>query len=243
MRSKLAGCYSDHQFALAREIMPHMYRAVKTYNMLGTIGALHRASLDALDHLPLAAIIVDRKATVLYSNTRADVIIKRSDGLTINAESRLETMSQIQTNELDKMIGNSSTISRLSQSEAGNTTKISRIGTEVCYEVQVSPLVAEDYIGLTNPPRALILISDPLDMATLPQQSLVDLYGLTPTEAKITSLIVKGTSVQNIAVELSISVYTVRQHLKGVFRKTATASQSDLVRLVLSGTTPFGRKV
>ena len=53
------------------------------------------------------------------------------------------------------------------------------------------------------------------------------------------SALVRGDDVQAIARRLAIRPETVRVHLKAITRKTGTASQADLVRLVLSSPAPI----
>jgi DNA-binding CsgD family transcriptional regulator len=68
-----------------------------------------------------------------------------------------------------------------------------------------------------------------------PKSSLLaKLFGLTPAEAKLASLMAEGISVEKAAEALEISRETARNQLKAVFAKTATHRQSELVAL-LSG--------
>jgi DNA-binding CsgD family transcriptional regulator len=61
---------------------------------------------------------------------------------------------------------------------------------------------------------------------------LVKLFGLTPAEAKLASLMAEGISVEQAAEALEISRETARNHLKAVFAKTATHRQGELVALL-----------
>jgi len=63
---------------------------------------------------------------------------------------------------------------------------------------------------------------------------LTALFDLTPSEARLTSLISAGSSVNKAAVEMGISLSTARTYLARVFEKTSTNQQSQLVALVKS---------
>src|SRR5262245_29095508 len=63
---------------------------------------------------------------------------------------------------------------------------------------------------------------------------LAKLFGLTPAEAKLASLMTEGISVEQAAEALEISRETARNQLKAVFAKTSTHRQGELVAL-LSG--------
>ena len=60
-----------------------------------------------------------------------------------------------------------------------------------------------------------------------------ELYGLTPTEARLAVHVADGGAVAAFASENGVAVGTVRTHLKAVFAKTGIHRQSDLVRLIV----------
>jgi DNA-binding CsgD family transcriptional regulator/PAS domain-containing protein len=57
-----------------------------------------------------------------------------------------------------------------------------------------------------------------------------DLARLTNRERQVVQLLASGLRVANIAEELFLSEHTVRNHLKGIFRKLGVNNQADLVR-------------
>jgi DNA-binding CsgD family transcriptional regulator len=61
---------------------------------------------------------------------------------------------------------------------------------------------------------------------------LTKVFGLTPAEANLASLIAEGTSPEAAAAELGIARDTARNQLKAVFAKTDTHRQSELVALL-----------
>ena len=61
---------------------------------------------------------------------------------------------------------------------------------------------------------------------------LMRLFNLTPTEAKVVSLLVQGESVQAIARSQRVTPNTIRIQLKSVFNKTGVHRQAQLVSLL-----------
>ena len=59
-------------------------------------------------------------------------------------------------------------------------------------------------------------------------------YGLTPAEARLASLVVDGHDPASAARALGVSANTVKYHLKTVFDKVGVGRQADLVRRVLA---------
>ncbi|MGN6605500.1 MAG: LuxR C-terminal-related transcriptional regulator [Jatrophihabitans sp.] len=58
---------------------------------------------------------------------------------------------------------------------------------------------------------------------------IVEAYSLTPREQEITRLVARGLSNNEIAGELFLSPFTVRDHLKAIFGKVGVASRGELV--------------
>jgi DNA-binding CsgD family transcriptional regulator len=64
---------------------------------------------------------------------------------------------------------------------------------------------------------------------------LLSAHGLSPREAEVARLVLRGRPTRAIAAELHISGHTVQDHLKGVFDKVGVRSRCELVGKILSG--------
>jgi DNA-binding CsgD family transcriptional regulator len=62
--------------------------------------------------------------------------------------------------------------------------------------------------------------------------ALAGAFGLTPAEARLASIIAEGLSPEQAAEALGVSPLTTRNQLKGIFGKTDTHRQSELVALL-----------
>ncbi|WP_020178157.1 helix-turn-helix transcriptional regulator [Methylopila sp. M107] len=60
---------------------------------------------------------------------------------------------------------------------------------------------------------------------------LSGLYDLTPSEARVAGKIIEGETVADIASALALTEATIRTQLRGVFAKTGTSRQGELVSL------------
>jgi DNA-binding CsgD family transcriptional regulator len=65
-------------------------------------------------------------------------------------------------------------------------------------------------------------------------QALIQLYGLTAAEARLTAALVNGERLEDYAVRQRISINTVRTQSKQIFAKTGLSRQADLIREVLA---------
>ncbi|WP_298359510.1 helix-turn-helix transcriptional regulator [uncultured Litoreibacter sp.] len=61
-------------------------------------------------------------------------------------------------------------------------------------------------------------------------------YKLSPSEMRVCSMIGQGMSPAEIAATLGLSVETIRTHLKGIFVKTETSSQRELMLMIFKPT-------
>lgn len=113
---------------------------------------------------------------------------------------------------------------------AASKARSSRVSTRLrtrngrWVRVHVAPMEGDDTVSVTiEPARAGDLV--PI---------LLDSYGLTSRETDIVLLLCRGFGTKEIAAELSISVHTVRDHLKAVFDKVGVNSRGELVAKVFS---------
>lgn len=63
---------------------------------------------------------------------------------------------------------------------------------------------------------------------------LVDAFGLTPSELQIGRALCTGKSLSEIAEHRQRSIHTLRVQVKSMLHKTATGSQADLVRVMVT---------
>ncbi len=95
-------------------------------------------------------------------------------------------------------------------------------------QVMATPVAANPTIG-SHQPAALILVHGP-QAADSGSHLLQQIFGLTPAEARLTRLILEGRSPGDAAIQLHVSVSTIRTQLSAVLKKTGAQRQSDLVR-------------
>jgi DNA-binding CsgD family transcriptional regulator len=232
IRARAVRPFSVEDKRFLRALMPHLQRAVKLRRRIAELESLERTAADALDHWATAFFLVDRDAFVLLANNAAAEILASHDGL-FSEHGVLKTTHSRDTTILhhcircavDCVIGQSS--------HASGAMLIERISGKCPLQILVSPSVREDVFFCTRG-TALVFVGDPETQRTQ-ADVLRTLYGLTPAEATVASLLAEGKSVKEIADCTTVRKNTVRIHLKKIFDKTGTKRQAELVKLVLSG--------
>ncbi|MCK1380779.1 hypothetical protein IVB33_27375 [Bradyrhizobium sp. 24] len=65
-----------------------------------------------------------------------------------------------------------------------------------------------------------------------PLEALAKLYRLTASEVRLIDAVMRVSGIKALAELLGLTQATVKTHLHNVFRKTGTARQSELVKLI-----------
>ncbi len=74
----------------------------------------------------------------------------------------------------------------------------------------------------------------PLSVLSVPTDALRARYSFSATEARLAQSLSRGVPLREAADTAGLTYETARWHLKGIFQKTGTARQTDLVRLLLA---------
>ena len=115
---------------------------------------------------------------------------------------------------------------------ADNTARYLRLGQgnrTLHVAVQVGASSSSIALTLTFPSRAAEISTD----------ALLQLFGLTPTEACLLAALATGSSLEQYAQRRGVSVGTARVQVKSCLKKTGAQRQSDLVRLVWSSAVAY----
>jgi DNA-binding CsgD family transcriptional regulator len=87
-------------------------------------------------------------------------------------------------------------------------------------------------------PAALVLVRDP-EQATAKESLLRELFGFTAMEARLAETLSCGHSLNDFARANDVSANTVKTHLRGLFLKTNTKRQAELVSFLLRSVGAF----
>lgn len=83
-------------------------------------------------------------------------------------------------------------------------------------------------------PLAMLVLYDASLIATCDAFVLQELFGLTPAEANVGTLLCAGETVESIALKRGVAISTIRSQLRALMEKTGAKSQSDLLRIFVS---------
>jgi DNA-binding CsgD family transcriptional regulator/PAS domain-containing protein len=231
-RPRPAGHADGHEIDVFTRLFRHLELALTVDYRLGLSGSLSGLAGEVLDHATTGIVVLDHAGRVIFANHRAREIDRAQDGLALGPDRPRAPRPREDT-----------VLQRLLQSAArdaggieprGGAVRLPRPSGKRAYAVVVAPLPAATGLFGAAKPGMTLLITDPDATVALDPARLVQLYDLTPAELRVAQRLMMGDTPSQTAAALGIGIKTVRDHLRGLFRKTETARQADLLRLLLT---------
>jgi DNA-binding CsgD family transcriptional regulator len=217
------GAYEDSDKAVLDHILPHMRAAARFAGCVfeaetrGWVKALQRRNRPVMEFNELGYV---RRQNGSLDETNGPLLVRQSKLVTIRAEDqgRLEKAIQIAVRPPYRQA------SMLLHDLAFNP-----------YILQIIPNAGRARDVFASTIALGVLIGRPKPIAlSVDQDVAIQLFKLTPHEARVASLICDARSTTEIAQALRVTTDTVRFHLKSIFEKTSVRSRSELVSLFAS---------
>ena len=220
-------------------LLPHLRRALTIGNLLDMKSIAAAGLASTLDVLKFAVLLVDQNGQILHKNQAATQLLSDRSVISAN-DNMIATHHAGATNALKAAIERASkNEGKLGYGGIGVPLHARNSGTAAAI-AHVLPLAA----GSMRPALSLgavaaIFISRTDEPPQPPLETLIALFDLTPTEARVMVEISKGTNRSETAALLGIAPSTVKTHLSRVFEKTQTSKQYEIARLVARLTPPI----
>jgi DNA-binding CsgD family transcriptional regulator len=214
---------SEAQVGSLSALSPHIGQAFVLTDPLQTPLMSDRHLRGQFDRLRCGMVFCDAEGRVHWLNRSAERML--TDGPLRLAGSRLLGDCEADTTKLMNELAQAG-------SPGDNTARHLRLGRgerELHVAIQAAAQPSTMALTLTSPRRS----------ADIPTDALIQLFGLTPTEALLVAALAAGSTLEQFAQQRGTSAETARVHLKRVNIKTGVQRQSDLVRLVWSSAATY----
>lgn len=215
------------EYADKHELAKLSLRLTETATLSKAVGrAVLSGITDALSLVGQPALAVDRIGLVLEANAKAEQIF--DDAIRV-CNRRLVVRDQRAKAALERLVEQLRATPDTA-AVAADPIIVSRRSQRplVIRVLPVDGAARSPFLGA----RALLLLQ-PLERPTGPDSDVLSkLFGLSPAEARLASVIARGTPPPQAGKELGIAIETVRTQLKAVFAKTETHRQAELVALL-----------
>lgn len=174
---------------------------------------------QTLNRLPLAVAIVDSQAKVLIHNKAMLDMLQRHDAIYFQRMQLHTQPAHVLQDALKQM----------------QTGAINDLPIKLGVDTAGAPLLTLSLTRLHMPVQnagAVLLIATDGQQPMFSAEALQQQFALTPAEARLVQQLLLGDSLEASAQALSVSINTVKTHLKQVFAKCGVKRQSELMQLL-----------
>lgn len=211
--------FSDREVGRLQSLTPYLQRALQLRRRLG-VGDHLGIERAVLETLGFGCVICDGNGRVLLANEAARAL--EGAGRIVLAASRqdLGAPDAAQSRKLAALIA---------ESAAGGSGGALVLTAAARLFALVTPLPRrlED-----RPGHVLVTLRSEASGPPFDADKLRMLFGLTPAEARLALALAAGRSLAEFGAELRVTENTLRTQIASVLRKTDTANQRELVRIL-----------
>lgn len=216
----------DTEIQWLSRLRPHLELAGKLHREMMRLrlsAALQEQALFALDY-PI--LLVYENGAVAFLNAAAERWLATNGVIGLKCQRLVGTTRRMQ-DRLTQLIG------AAYRERVSGIQPIARSGSGQPYQMMVIPLNPLTRIGsVFYRPISLIVVSDPQVKASLTNEHLQTLFGLTLAEARVCRRLAEGKTLEEAALEANVSINTARTQLKQALKKTGTRRQAELIAII-----------
>jgi len=188
--------------------------------------------LEALDGLYIGVAVTDDARQLLFANRVASRLFQTRDGLELSARG---TVRPLHCSSSFRDSGFSAAKRSDRNGELIRSTKLLAVARG-CGRRPLTLMVRRLALPLVfgnRQPTLMIFILDPERPLQATVEGIRQLYGLTPSEARLANLLMQGNALDACCEQLEIRDSTARMHLSNLFMKTGVQRQGQLISLLV----------
>ncbi len=224
---------------LLERLTPHLRRAIQIYARLSRTTSERNLYAGAVDQLAVATIILDEQGRLLNTNALAKSLLEERSGISLK-DQHLHISGRDHNRRLQAALAEVLQAQQRGEASVVRALRVPREDGRASLGLVMRPIPSSEWGEGQGSPCAAVFISDPELRESASQQTLGELFGLTPAESNLAILLSRGLSLAEVSEAQNISQHTARAQLKSIFAKTGASRQAELVRLVLKSVASLG---
>lgn len=229
LRGKAAGSYGPGEAGMLRRLVTHLGSVLRLHRRLARAHLEAESANTVLDCFPSAVVLVDAAGTVVGTNRAARELLAEADGLSLAGQAL--AVRGTEGADFRRLV--SGAVGGGRDGQCAGSLRLSRASGRPALHVWVTRVPTHQDPFSSHGAVAAVFVTDPAASDPLSHERLHSLYGLTPAESRLASLLADGKELRQAAEALEVSLHTVRTQLRSLFAKTDTRRQAELVRLLL----------
>ena len=219
--------------AKAQPLLPHLTKAVEIGRTFAVLRRRYTAALTALDHVAVGLAVALPSGEIVVENAEMKRVIALGNGLAKTSAGHLASNDPDCTARIAAAIRDAADTARGEGDTPERLFVAPRLSEGEPFLIDVAPL-ADSKAQLDGDLQgALITVIDPERVPRVRIAPFAMLYGLTPAEAEVCTLMLHGGTAEEIAEMRDTAPVTVKNQIAAILQKTGTNRRADLIRLVL----------
>lgn len=216
------------------QVLPHVAKAMDLGRPAARLAAEHRSLVAAMDHLRIGVCILDRECRVALANEEFQRQREAYGAFRTDSGGHLQLTDSANQRRFLSLFDDVLSHGAFGARPRKEAIVMAVQGNRGALCVEVAPLDTADDMSDANWGGAIVYSLDSSQPTETDTTVLQEVFGLTPTEAMLSSLVGEGLTNNQIADRRCRSVETVNAQIKSLLTKTQCANRTQLVRL-LSG--------
>jgi DNA-binding CsgD family transcriptional regulator len=211
---------------LLKALGPHLSLAMRTFALLERTRLHANIADEAIGRMNFGWFTLDGNGYIVDMDIHAEQLIKESKFLQQTSQGRLLTVSSQASQKLRAALHEYDTV------EEARPRAI-RLSDDPWIDMLLIP-VRDKALSGARTPVAIAYIHGDIGARSQRIEYLIDLFGLSRTEAGLALSLSRGRTIAEAAQDLHLTIETARNYSKRIYSKTGARGQPDLVRIVLA---------
>ena len=213
--------------SLLSALVPHLRVALRVLAELDRERGRASVSAEAFRRMNFGWIALDERCRIVDLDAQAERFLTRAGALRRGPYDRLVPSAPAIDRQLTAMV-------KAMTQDRRHRPRAINLSHDPWIDILVAPMRIAALAGEGKAVAVVYLRGDRSSSADRHEQ-LVDLFDLTPAEARLAWSLAQGLSIAEAAAAHELTVETARYYSKRIYAKTGARGQVDLVRNILTG--------
>jgi DNA-binding CsgD family transcriptional regulator len=234
MRSPGQGDFRDSDMELASALVPHFQRTMRFHDRMSSYDLQRHFVVQGMDALAVPVLVLDRDGQLLLETEAARELREKTgllSGLTTVAATHntpaIQQLHQASTDVIDEQLNDTVVAPRLVPLGVYNGDAVTAL---------VTPLwrnVSDDDRNALRRPVAAVFLSTTHRRIDHAAPFISAWFGLTPRQGTLVAALIETGTLEEVAMQMGITLSTARTHLKQIFSRIGVGTQTAMVQKVL----------